>query len=266
MLNVSECLDSLPPGLVSVQASLSADGRRCAARLSVVDGLTSAAIKHLCQMVVRRTALDGAWLVHEHQIVEAGETRLSGLIATGFSKRYRLRGGGFHQANPGVNEALVRTLVSELAPKRRQRIVDMHGGAGNFGLVLAGKGADVTISEIDPWACQDLKANAASFRGRGIVHVAEMSGAQALKRCSRRGRVDAVVFDAPRIGDVEGAECVAAVKPKRLAVFGCDPSTFARDLKIMGLGTRYRLTRLGVWDAFPGTHHSESLAVLELVN
>jgi tRNA/tmRNA/rRNA uracil-C5-methylase (TrmA/RlmC/RlmD family) len=230
----------------------------------VIDDLTGAAIKHLCQMIVRHTALDGAWLVHEQQIVEAGETRLSGLIATGFSKRYRLRGGGFHQANPGVNESLVRTVVDEIAPKRRQRIVDMHGGAGNFGLVLAGKGADVTISEIDPWACQDLNANASSFRGRGVVHVAEMSGAQALKRCSRRGAVDAVVFDAPRIGDAEGAECVAAVKPRRVVVLGCDPSTFARDLKIMGLGTQYRLTRLGVWDAFPGTHHSESIAVLEL--
>ena len=264
MLNVSERLKSLPPGLVSLQASLSADGQRCSARLSVVEGLTVAAIKHLCQMIVRETALDGAWLVHNQQIVEVGETRLSGLIATGFSKRYRLRGGGFHQANPKVNEALVRTVVHEIAPKRRQRIVDMHGGAGNFGLVLASKGADVTISETDPWVSADLQLNASVFKGRGVVHVAEMSGAQALKRCSRRGPVDAVVFDAPRIGDLEGAACVAEVQPKRVVMLGCDPSTFARDLKKMGLGASYRLTRLGVWDAFPGTHHSESLAVLEL--
>ena len=265
MLNVSSNLHRLPPGIIAVQASLSADGRHCAARLTVSDVLTPPAIKHLCQAVLRETALDGVWVVTDQGVVEAGQVRLSGLIATGFSKRYRLRGGGFHQAIPAVNEALVRVVVAEAKAQRRQRIVDMHGGAGNFGLVLAGKGADVTISETDPHTCDDLKLNAEAFRGRGVVHVAEMKGAQALLRCSKRGPVDAVVFDAPRTGDSEGAKVIAAVRPKRVVALGCDPATFARDLKLMGIGERYRLTRLGLWDAFPGTHHSESLAVLELI-
>ena len=47
---------------------------------------------------------------------------------------------------------------------------------------------------------------------------------------------------------------------------GLNPSTFARDLQAMGLGRGYRLERLGLWDAFPQTHHFESLAVLECVS
>ena len=41
MKDVSQKLASLPPGLVSVQASLSADGRKSAARLTVIDQLRS---------------------------------------------------------------------------------------------------------------------------------------------------------------------------------------------------------------------------------
>ena len=145
----------------------------------------------------------------------------------------------------------------------RSRVVDLHGGAGNFGLVLAGKGADVTISEVDRWACEDLLRNRQAFNGRGQVHVAEMSGAQALLRTSRRGRVHAVVFDAPRVGDTEGAAMIAQVQPDRVVALGCDPATFARDLSIMGLGRTYRLTQCGLWDAFPQTHHFESLVVME---
>ena len=266
MKDVSQKLASLPPGLVSVQASLSADGRKSAARLTVIDKLTRPAIRHLCQAVVAETALDGAWVGVDHEVIEAGQTRLSGLISSGVSRRYLVRGGAFHQANPTINKAIVRAVVEAAEAGRRTRVVDMHGGAGNFGLALAAKGADVTISETDPWVFADLEVNAASYRGRGVVHAAEMSGAQALKRCSRRGRVDVAVFDAPRTGDPSGAKAVAEIRPKRVVALGCDPSTFARDLQAMGLGRGYRLERLGLWDAFPQTHHFESLAVLECVS
>jgi 23S rRNA (uracil1939-C5)-methyltransferase len=242
---------------------LSADSQNCAARLTVEEELTPPAVRHLIQAVVRQTQLDGVWIADDRGALEAGEVRLRGLISTGFGKRYRLRGGGFHQASPEVNEALVRAVVDAARPQRRQRIVDMHGGAGNFGLVLAAKGADVTISEIDPWACEDLALNVQAFKGRGQVRAAEMTGSQALLRCSRRGAVHCVVFDAPRTGDAQGAATVAKVGPHRVVALGCDPATFCRDLRTMGLGTEYRLTELGLWDAFPETHHFESMAVLE---
>ena len=254
-------LANLPPGLVSVQASLSADGRKSAARLTVIDQLTRPAIRHLCQAVVAETALDGAWVGVDHEVIEAGQARLSGLISSGVSRRYLVRGGAFHQANPTINKAIVQAVVEAAGAGRRTRVVDMHGALETSAWRSLQKGADVTISETDPWVFADLEANAASYRGRGVVHAAEMSGAQALKRCSRRGRVDVAVFDAPRTGDPSGARRSLRFDRSGWWRWGVTVD-LRRDLQAMGLGRGYRLERLGLWDAFPQTHHFESLAVL----
>jgi 23S rRNA (uracil1939-C5)-methyltransferase len=263
MLGVAEALPLLPPGLVSLSASLSADGKSSAARLTLIDGLTVPAERYLCQAVLRETALDGVWMSSDRGAVEHGVVHVKGLIGTGYNKRYRVRGGTFHQASPLINASLLKEVVKACEVERKQRMVDMHGGAGNFGLVLAANGADVTLAEIDPWVVEDLELNVAAFKGRGQVYTAAMNAAEALQRCARRGPVSAVVFDAPRTGDPIGAARIAQVLPRRVIALGCDPASFARDLKIMGLGSSYSLTSLRIWDAFPDTHHSESMAVLE---
>lgn len=43
---------------------------------------------------------------------------------------------------------------------------------------------------------------------------------------------------------------------------GCDPATFARDARAWA-ESGYEIRSLEVVDAFPGTHHLETLAVLE---
>ena len=71
-----------------------------------------------------------------------------------------------------------------------------------------------------------------------------------------------VILDPPRTGagnDVVAA--VAAAKPQRILHIGCDPATFARDLAAWS-EHGYRAKRLAMVNAFPGTHHFETLALL----
>ena len=72
-----------------------------------------------------------------------------------------------------------------------------------------------------------------------------------------------VVLDPPRTG--AGAQVVAAIAakaPERVIHIGCDPATFARDVAAWREGG-YEVKRLGLIDAFPNTHHFETIAVLE---
>lgn len=71
-----------------------------------------------------------------------------------------------------------------------------------------------------------------------------------------------VVLDPPRTGagrDVVGA--IAEAAPQRVLHIGCDPATFARDIAAWS-ESGYRILHLAMVNAFPGTHHFETLALL----
>ncbi|WP_372342059.1 class I SAM-dependent RNA methyltransferase [Nocardia sp. CC227C] len=75
---------------------------------------------------------------------------------------------------------------------------------------------------------------------------------------------EVVVLDPPRAG--AGREVVAALaarSPRRIVHIGCDPAAFARDIGLYR-DAGYMVTELRAFDAFPGTHHVECLALLEL--
>jgi len=75
------------------------------------------------------------------------------------------------------------------------------------------------------------------------------------------------VLDPPRTGASRplidllcGAES-GDVLLRRLAYVSCDPATLARDLRLL-LDGGWRLEGLRAFDAFPMTHHVESVATL----
>ena len=78
MLSLGRALPELPPGLVGVQASLSAKGQAAAARLTVVEDLTASAVSH---QVARLESYLGIRLfersAHGVRITTAGESYLA---------------------------------------------------------------------------------------------------------------------------------------------------------------------------------------------
>jgi tRNA/tmRNA/rRNA uracil-C5-methylase (TrmA/RlmC/RlmD family) len=74
--------------------------------------------------------------------------------------------------------------------------------------------------------------------------------------------VDLVVLDPPRAG--AGKAVVSAVvrrSPRAVAYVACDPAAFARDVRVFAeLG--YELAALRAFDAFPHTHHFETIGLL----
>ena len=77
------------------------------------------------------------------------------------------------------------------------------------------------------------------------------------------GKVDKLLLDPARAGAFESLQWLKKMKPKSIVYVSCDPASLARDSESL-LKHGYTLTKLGLIDMFPQTHHIEAMALFEL--
>jgi tRNA/tmRNA/rRNA uracil-C5-methylase (TrmA/RlmC/RlmD family) len=176
---------------------------------------------------------------------------------------WRVSLGGFWQVHPGAADLLAGAVLAALDPRPGDIALDLYCGAGLFAGLLAeavGPNGAVIAVEHDPVAAKDARHN---LRSWPWARVQRGDAAGVLARTGLGG-ASIVVLDPPRAGaagPVIDALCDATPAPRRLAYVSCDPATLARDLRRL-LDGGWELTSLRGYDAFPMTHHVESLAVL----
>jgi 23S rRNA (uracil1939-C5)-methyltransferase len=77
-------------------------------------------------------------------------------------------------------------------------------------------------------------------------------------------KADVLVVDPPRKGcDEMLLKTIIEMKPKKVVYVSCNPSTLARDLRILEDGG-YKTTEIQPVDMFPHTSHCEAVAKIEL--
>lgn len=137
---------------------------------------------------------------------------------------------------------------------------DLYGGVGLFVPALADAAPQGSVSihsvDLSPTATSQPQRSLADFD----LHVVQAKVEDAVATLPAP---DVVVLDPPRTG--AGAAVVAAVaghRPAQVVHVGCDPATFARDLAAWA-EAGYKASSLALFNAFPGTHHFEMMALLE---
>lgn len=166
----------------------------------------------------------------------------------------------FFQVNLPATVALAGLVQEWLAPAGGERVLDAYAGVGTFSLPLARRAAEVVAVEAHAAAATAARQNA-QRNALGNVTVRADSVERALPRI--RGRLDLAVLDPPRRGcGTRFLEALADRGPRRIAYVSCEPSTLARDLKLLA-GHGYRLTRVQPVDLFPQTSHVESVVLLD---
>ncbi|WP_337020124.1 23S rRNA (uracil(1939)-C(5))-methyltransferase RlmD, partial [Oceanobacillus massiliensis] len=130
-------------------------------------------------------------------------------------------------------------------------------------LFLAQKAKKVYGIEVVPEAINDAKNNA---KLNGITN-AEFSVGEAEKVMpdwKEKGiNPDVIVVDPPRKGcDVDFLQAMLDMQPKRIVYVSCNPSTLARDLRILEDGG-YETKEVQPVDMFPQTPHVEAVTWLE---
>lgn len=164
----------------------------------------------------------------------------------------------FFQVNPEPYEQALALMAEEVAGNN---VVDMYAGAGTIGLSITEN--ELTLVESDENSIIMARRNVAINKNvhTTIVHA---PSEQALEYIS--GGADKImVFDPPRAGlHKRVVEAVIDNRPAKILYLSCNPSTLARDLKM--LQNTYRIEKLSGLNFFPKTPHIEALAVLSLKN
>ncbi|WP_051011414.1 TRAM domain-containing protein [Corynebacterium timonense] len=173
-------------------------------------------------------------------------------------REFRFPATAFWQAHAAAPEAYAGVVETWGAGDYERRVGwDLYGGVGLFVPVIAGAigGGHVDTVDYSPTAAQPQPG----LRGVEVTRHARRVD-QALPELPAPGLV---VLDPPRAGAGEQVVAgIAAAAPERVIHVGCDPATLSRDLAAWG-HHGYRVARMELIDAFPGTHHFETVACLE---
>lgn len=169
---------------------------------------------------------------------------------------------GFWQVHAAAPETFGEVVARFAAVPEGGIAWDLYGGVGLFAAELAeqaGPGGQVLLVESAHRAVADAQQNLAEF--------AQVScSAGKVERVLADDALpdpDVVVLDPPRKGaGREVVDAITARGPSRVVHVACDPAALGRDVGLYA-ERGYRMTALEAYDAFPMTHHVESIALLE---
>lgn len=169
----------------------------------------------------------------------------------------------FYQVNPVQTKVLYDKALEYAKLDEHDVVIDAYCGIGTISLFLAQKAKKVYGVEVVPEAIQDAKANA-KLNGMDNVEFVVGQAEKIMPEWKREGlNPDVIVVDPPRKGCApEFLEAMIEMEPKRIVYVSCNPSTLARDLRILEDGG-YRTIEVQPVDMFPNTTHVECVALLE---
>jgi 23S rRNA (uracil1939-C5)-methyltransferase len=175
--------------------------------------------------------------------------------------KFAISARSFYQVNPVQTEVLYNKTLEYAGATGTETVIDAYCGIGTISLFLAQKSRHVYGVEIVPEAIADANRNAEL---NGIANVTFETGPAevVIPAWKDQGiRPDVIVVDPPRKGCDEALlTTILQMKPQRVVYVSCNPSTLARDLKV--LAELYEVKEVQPVDMFPHTGHVESVALL----
>lgn len=165
----------------------------------------------------------------------------------------------FVQASKEAEETMSNLVCEHL--KGCKKVVDLFSGFGTFALRLAQyseviaseNNADALIALDRAWRETGGKLKKVSHEKRDLYR--RPFAFQELKK------IDGIVFDPPRAGAELQSQHIAKSNLKKVAAVSCNPTTLARDIKIL-LEGGFQLNSITPIDQFRFTPHLETVALL----
>jgi 23S rRNA (uracil1939-C5)-methyltransferase len=177
--------------------------------------------------------------------------------------KFKIAAESFFQVNPAQTEVLYQKAVEYAGLAGNEMVLDAYCGVGGLTFFLAEKAKQVYGIEVVAEAVKNANENATSNEIRNVqFEVGTVE--KVLPRLVKEGiDFQVAAVDPPRSGCEEAVlKSLAENKVGRIVYVSCNPSTLARDLKILTeLG--YRTMEVQPVDMFPQTYHVECVARME---
>lgn len=180
-----------------------------------------------------------------------------GQTICGFNYHFGVR--TFFQSNRLLVEQLVGTAIDNAQGKIA---FDLYAGAGLFSLPLARRFKQVYAVEGSAISVHHGLANVQNNHIGNITYEAMSVEAWLKHKAPKLPHPDFVLLDPPRAGAGENViRRLLTSKPAVIHYVSCDPTTLARDLKLL-TKANYQLEAVTAVDMFPQTYHVETVAKL----
>lgn len=201
-------------------------------------------------------------ILGEENRILFGDGKIEGKIG---NLKFSVSPHSFFQINTKQTEKLYQKGKDLLQLKGTEKLMDLYCGIGSIGLFMADKVKSLLGVECIPQAIENAKENAEK---NGIENAEFMVGLseEVFPLLMKKGEMpDIVVVDPPRKGcDEKLLTTLLEYTPEKILYISCNPSTLARDLKI--LSEKYSVGTVYPYDLFPHTKHVECVVLLSKVN
>ena len=176
--------------------------------------------------------------------------------------QYSYSPNGFFQINLPVYEFALKEIQQHITT---DEVLDLYAGVGTIGLSVA-RDKHLTLVEVDKSTFREMARNSERVtdleREKGKVRqdprcILDKSEST-LKYINSN---QTVILDPPRAGcDIRLIDKLLEIKPTKIIYLSCNPSTQARDIKL--LLEKYHLELVQTFNFFPHTPHIENLTIL----
>lgn len=177
--------------------------------------------------------------------------------------RFKISAKSFYQVNPAMTNVLYDKALEYAQVDKSDVVIDAYCGIGTISLFLAQKAKKVYGVEVVSDAVNDAKENA-KLNGMDNAEFYVGEAEKIMPWWSAQGlRPDVITVDPPRKGCDEALlKAMMDMNPKRIVYVSCNPSTLARDLRILADGG-FVAKEVQPVDMFPQTSHVECVALIQ---
>ncbi|MBA2494662.1 MAG: class I SAM-dependent RNA methyltransferase [Acidobacteria bacterium] len=175
--------------------------------------------------------------------------------------RYFYNANSFFQGNPFLIESLIENATKNA---KGETALDLYCGVGLFTLPLAENFTKVIGVEGNEKAVELARKSIEHARCEHADIFTENVSDWLTENAQDLQGIDFVLLDPPRVGtEKKIIENLLKIKPLQISYVSCEPSTLARDLRI--LSENYAIESITALDLFPQTHHVETVARLQRI-
>jgi 23S rRNA (uracil1939-C5)-methyltransferase len=178
-------------------------------------------------------------------------------------KKFAVTPESFIQVNQGHLPVLYGLVLDALRRRGADRVLDAYAGSGMLAILAAEFVHNVTCIESNPSAVAMGRLNAEMNGVLDRVHFVGDLVENALAAALRDTACDTVILDPPRAGCANNVNALLALAgPETVIYVSCEPSTLARDLRVLTTSGPYRIESVDAVDMFAQTYHVETVVVM----
>ena len=169
----------------------------------------------------------------------------------------------FYQVNHDQCEKLYSIAIEKAKLSSDDVVIDAYCGIGTIGIISSRYVKYVYGVEIVAEAVKNALANAKLNKIKNIEFVCNKAEEQIVKWMESDVKPNVIFVDPPRKGcDKKFIDTIISMKIKKVIYISCDPSTLARDARIL-VDKGYKVKFVKPVDLFAHTSHIETIMCLE---